>query len=148
MNSRNHIMQGAIGAWLYTDVAGIAQAPNTQAWSSLLLWPRVTSHEALPSATGSYEAISGLIEVAWANASTSFTLSATVPVNTRAEVRIPFPAGSAASSLLATEGGATFFSAGSFVPGVAGITGASVLAELSVLSVQVGSGLYSFALSW
>jgi hypothetical protein len=104
MNSRNHIMQGSIGAWLYTDVGGIAQQPNTAGYESLLLWPRTTTHPSLPSASASFASIRGEIAVEWANSGSTFTLAATVPVNTLAEVRIPYPIGSQISSLVATEG--------------------------------------------
>lgn len=148
MNSRNHIMQGAIGAWLYSDVAGIAQAPGTAGYTSLLLWPRVTVHQDLPSASATFQAISGLIAVAWANATASFTMDVTVPCNVEAEVRIPFAAGASAGALVGSEGGATFFTGGAFVPGaVPGVTGASVLAEHSALSVKVGAGTYAFSLT-
>ena len=104
MNSRNHIMQGAIGAWLYTDVAGIAQQPMTAGYSSLLLWPRATTHEKLPFASGSFESIRGTVAVEWQVATKSFTLTATVPVNTIADVRLTFPVGTPVSALIATEG--------------------------------------------
>lgn len=148
MNSRNHIMQGSIGAWLYTDVAGIAQQPGTAGWSNILIWPRVTVHENLPSAAGWHSTIRGTIEVSWVNvSSTSFTLSVTVPFNAVTEVRIPYT-GTSTSTLVATEGGTTFFSNGAYVNGVTGITSASVNTNLNVLSVMIGGGAYTFALNW
>ncbi len=144
MNSRNHIMQGAIGAWLYTDVAGISQQPGSAGYSSILLAPKVTVHESLPYASGSLESIAGPISITWVNATATFSLKATIPCNTVAEVRVPFPASAASGSLVGTEGGVTFFTAGAYVPGVAGITGATVLGD--ALSVSVGAGSYSFIL--
>jgi alpha-L-rhamnosidase len=104
MNSRNHIMQGSIGAWLYTDVGGISQQPGTSGYQSLLLWPRTTTHPSLPSASSSFASIAGEVAVEWLNNASSFMLTATVPVNTVAEVRIPFPAGTLSTALIATEG--------------------------------------------
>jgi alpha-L-rhamnosidase len=150
MNSRNHIMQGAIGVWLYRDVAGIEQAEGSAGWSSIVIAPKVTVHEAVPSAAGWHNSIRGTIDVSWTNATTtSFLLDTTIPVNTQAEVRIPFAAGGSPSALVATEGGLTFFSGGAYKPGaVPGVTGAAVNTQGNYLSVMVGSGSYNFALNW
>ena len=150
MNSRNHIMEGAIGAWLYSDVAGIAQQPGTSGWSSLLLWPRATTHELLPNAAGSYASVAGTVAVEWVvdAAARSFSVKATVPPNVVAEVRLTFPAGTAPAALVATEGGAVVFRNGAFVPGAAaGVTGAVLLANSSAVAVNVGSGVYGLVLS-
>jgi alpha-L-rhamnosidase len=148
MNSRNHIMQGAIGAWLYTDVAGIAQAPGTSGYASLLLWPRATTHERLPFASGSFESIRGTVAVQWLAAAKAFALNATVPATAVAEVRLTYPAGTPLASLVAREGASVIFQNGAFVPGAAaGVTGAAVNANASALSVMTGSGVYAFTLS-
>ena len=104
MNSRAHIMQGSVGAWLYTDVAGIDQQPASAGYESLLLWPRATTHPNLTSASGSFQSIRGAVAVDWAAAPSAFSLRATVPANAVAEVRLPFPRGTAPGALLATEG--------------------------------------------
>jgi hypothetical protein len=128
-------------------VLGIDQAPGTYAYSDILIAPRVTVHEDCPSAQGAHDTIRGRVSVAWTNATTSFALAATTPTNTRATVRIPFAAG-AAGTLAATEGGVTFYKAGAFVPGVAGITAAAVDAASGTLAVTVGSGTYAFVATW
>lgn len=104
MNSRAHIMQGSVGAWLYTDIAGIAQAPGSAGYESLLLWPRATTHPNLTAASGSFASIRGPIAVDWSASPSAFSLRATVPANTAAEVRLPFPAGTPLAALLATDG--------------------------------------------
>jgi hypothetical protein len=105
MNSRAHVMQASVGAWLYSDVAGIAQAPGSAGYASLLLWPRATTHPSLPYASGSYESIRGAVALAWdASSPGRFAATATVPANTAAEVRLPFPPGTPLSALVATEG--------------------------------------------
>ena len=148
MNSRNHIMMGSVGAWLYTDVAGIAQQPGTAGYASLLLWPRATTHERLPFAAGSFESVRGTVAVEWRAAAGSFALAATVPANTAAEVRLSFPAGASPAALVAAEGNTTFYTGGAFVPGaVAGVTGAALGANGTALCVTTGSGAYSFRLS-
>ena len=151
MNSRNHIMMGSVGAWLYTDVAGIAQQPGTAGYSSLLVWPRTTTHERLPYASGSFESIRGTVAVEWQVAAKGFSATVTVPANTVAEVRLTFPAGADPASLVCAEGAAApvvFFKSGAFVPGaVTGVTGAAVNVNASALSVMTGSGVFAFALS-
>ena len=248
MNSRAHVMQASVGAWLYTDVAGIAQAPGSVGYASLLLWPRATTHAALPSASGALDTIRGSVGLQWEAGQSSFTATATVPVNTVAEVRLPYPAGTPPLSLTGSDGAppvlclagapenapatlscapggvitsvdfasfgtptgscaagfsestcaapsslavlqaaclglnsctvsvgvdafgdpcngvvkhldaavscsgggssTVFYANGTYVPGVSGVTGAWVNASTGTLSVAVGSGTYSLALSW
>ena len=145
MNSRNHIMQGSIGAWLWTDVAGISQQPGTGGWGQLLLWPRATAHADLPSAAGVYKSIRGTVALSWLNATSgAFQLNATVPPNTAAEVRLPFDG--APATLEGSEGGVAFFKNGAFIPNaVPGISGAYFSPSApGTLSVAVGSGTYAF----
>lgn len=107
MNSRAHVMHASVGAWLYTDVAGISQAPGSGGYESLLLWPRATTHPSLPFASGSIETIRGKVALAWeaaANTSTTFSATATLPPNTGGEVRLPFPPGTPTTSLVLTDG--------------------------------------------
>ena len=103
----------------------------------------LTVHPSLPSAQGAFDSIRGRFSIARANATTAVTLAATVPANARAEVRLPFPA-AAAATLAATEGGATIYKNGAYVPGVVGISGAAVDAATSTLVIDAGSGTYAF----
>ena len=149
MNSRAHVMMGSVGAWLYTDVAGIAQAPGTAGYSNLLLWPRATTHGNLTQASGSYNSIRGIVAVDWSAAvANSFSLRATVPANAVAQVRLPFPAGTAPATLAVSEGADSIFAMGKYVPGAQGVTGATFDATSSTLSVFVGSGDFNFLLQW
>jgi hypothetical protein len=72
-----------------------------------------------------------------------------VPGNARATVRVPFAA-NASSTAAVFEGGAPVFAKGAFVPGVAGVTGASLNARddlplgLVTVDVEVLSGEFSF----
>lgn len=150
MNSRNHIMEGSIGAWLYTDVLGIKQAVGSSSFSDLIIAPAVTISPLLPSASGSYSSIRGTITVSWSNdtATNSFSLLASVPVNTQALLVVPTTA-VASPSVNATESGVPFFVNGAFLPGaVAGITSAAFSADTGGLTVQVASGLYEVVASW
>ena len=75
-------------------------------------------------------------------ASVAFTLAATVPVGAQASVVLPAMNGTDAASLVVIEGGKTVWAAGAFVPGVPGITAASVSAQ--GVAFTVGSGKYAF----
>jgi len=74
-------------------------------------------------------------------------LEVTIPANARATVRMPLDAARPFTGLTVTEGGATVFAAGAFVPGVAGVTGAALHAADATLDLEVGSGDYGFVSS-
>jgi hypothetical protein len=87
------------------------------------------------------------------NAGVSITL--TVPANAQAVVRVPFPAAASAGGIVVTEGAATVWAAGAFVPGTPGVLSASLVtaatpnADLPVgqqtVDILVGAGAFSFA---
>jgi len=39
MDSRDHIMFGALGSWFYDTLAGISQLPNTYGYDQILMKP-------------------------------------------------------------------------------------------------------------
>jgi alpha-L-rhamnosidase len=259
MNSRNHHMFASVGGWLYEDLAGIGQVRSDSAaynpadasqsgFRHAVLFPRITTHPAVPFLEAEYPSIAGRYAIAWTNpnstqggtcasevaengpavftcpagstfASVAFAsfgtpsgtcgsfalgpcnaanstailtaacvgqntctidvadslfgdpcfntvkwlsaqlvcstpgflaLTATVPANARATVRLPFPASTAPSSVTVTEGGITIFTNGAFVPGVLGVTGAAfgvndLPAGILTVDVEVGSGVYALA---
>ncbi len=76
-----------------------------------------------------------------------YTASATVPVGARAQVHVPVrgSGGGSAASASVTEGGATVWAAGAFVPGVPGVSAGAASADGSEVVFSVGSGVYDFA---
>lgn len=91
-------------------------------------------------------------QVTCSSGGVAVTLAVTVPANAKATVRVPFSsAGAAPGTVTVTEGGAPVWAAGAYVPGVPGVTGASVgpAADTPVgqftIDVEVGSGDYAFA---
>lgn len=72
---------GAIGAWLYSHVLGVSQAPGTAAWSNPLIWPRNTNHEMLPYATGFHKTIRGNIQMLWNNLTATAASGLAAPVD-------------------------------------------------------------------
>jgi hypothetical protein len=75
-------------------------------------------------------------------------VSATIPTNTKATIRIPFSSGVNLSNVTLSEAGTIFYASGAFVNGaVPGITGASAgTTDLpigtSTIDIEVGSGSY------
>ncbi|WP_431901100.1 family 78 glycoside hydrolase catalytic domain [Nonomuraea sp. bgisy101] len=86
MNSFNHYAFGSVGEWLYTGVAGIAQAPDSVAYRELVIRPLPGD---LSWARASYESARGRIAVSWERADEDFRLSVTVPPGASATVHLP-----------------------------------------------------------
>ncbi|MFQ9802067.1 MAG: alpha-L-rhamnosidase C-terminal domain-containing protein [Clostridia bacterium] len=62
MNSFNHYSLGAVGAWLYEYVLGIARDEEAPGFSRFILKPCI---QGLAYANGFYESIHGRIESGW-----------------------------------------------------------------------------------
>lgn len=96
MNSYNHYAFGAVGEWMYANIAGIETAePGFQ---KLIIHPRLGG--GLTYAKGEYHSIRGKIATNWNVENGAFNLSVTIPANTTATVVLP-----AASAETVTEGG-------------------------------------------
>jgi len=128
MNSFNHYAYGAVGAWLYSVVAGLDLDPAEPAYKHILIQPRPGG--GLTSASAVLQSMHGEIASAWTLENGALTLNVTVPANTHASVRIP-----GAKEAAVKEGGAAVGQA----PGVR-----SVRADGDSVVVEVGSGKYSF----
>lgn len=82
------------------------------------------------------------------NAAPNIQITATIPPNAAATVRVPFPAGTDLSRVNITEGGLPVWHGGAFVPGVPGVTGAAAVTsgDLPVgqvtVDITVGAGSY------
>jgi hypothetical protein len=75
-----------------------------------------------------------------------YSASATVPTGARAQVRVPVSgtgSGTAATATI-TEGSATVWTAGAFVPGTPGISAGVASAAGDSVTFAVGSGVYKF----
>ena len=101
MNSFNHYAYGAIGAWLYTTVAGIDVDPEKPAYKHILLAPRPGGE--ITSARGSLQSIHGGILSSWKLRGGRLEWEVVVPPNTTATASFPPAAKGAAASV--TEGG-------------------------------------------
>lgn len=91
MNSHNHFALGAVGQWLYETVAGLGIDESHPGFGRFVIEPMPAVD--LNWARAEYECPAGLIRIAWRayDDGGRFILKATIPANTRAEVRLPWP---------------------------------------------------------
>jgi alpha-L-rhamnosidase len=85
MNSFNHYAYGAVGAWMYEDVAGIGT--DEPGYKHIIIRPR--PGDGLTYARAEYDSIRGTIVSDWRVADGSLVLNVEIPVNTTATVYIP-----------------------------------------------------------
>ncbi len=96
MNSFNHYSFGAVGEFLYQQVAGIdTDGPG---YHKIIIRPAIAA--GLTSARGSYDSPAGRIESAWTMNGDRLKLDVTIPPNTTAVIYVPTDAGGTV-----TEGG-------------------------------------------
>jgi alpha-L-rhamnosidase len=128
MNSFNHYAYGAIGAWMYSVVAGLEIDEKAPGYKHILLAPRPGG--GLVTATASLDSIYGHIASGWKIQAGRMVISVEVPPNTTATVRLP---GTRLPEV--TEGGKSLDSRSD-------ISGAHEDANSVVL--DIGSGTYVF----
>jgi len=85
--SQNHYMLGAIDSWFTGGVAGITQADDSVAWKKVVIEPALVGD--VESAASSYESVRGTISSSWVRTDGQVRLTATIPPNTTATVRVP-----------------------------------------------------------
>jgi alpha-L-rhamnosidase len=88
MNSFNHYAYGAIGAWLYSTVAGIEIDPAHPGYKHFIVHPQ--PDDTLTFASAKLQTLYGELESSWAIEDNTFTLNVSVPPNTSATVHLPF----------------------------------------------------------
>jgi len=87
MNSFNHYAYGAIGAWMYSVVAGIGLDEAQPGYKHVLIAPQPGG--GLTSAKASLETMYGRLSTAWETDNGKMKLTVEIPPNTTATVRIP-----------------------------------------------------------
>jgi alpha-L-rhamnosidase len=129
MNSFNHYAYGAIGDWLYRNVAGIDTTEEQPGYKHISISPQ--PGPGLTWAKGQLESMYGVIASGWQLSEEGLmTMSVKIPPNTTASVHLP---GAKESDVL--EGGVVLSAA-------AGISGVQALE--SGLMLTLGSGEYQF----
>lgn len=88
MNSFNHYSFGSVGEWMYSTVGGIELDENAPGYKHFNIRPQPGG--GLSRADTSLDTIHGKVATAWTLDATTFTLIVTVPVNTTANVFLPF----------------------------------------------------------
>ena len=124
--SRDHAFMGTVDDWLFSNVAGIAS--TSPGFGTVAIDPSPAAGLTYASA---YETSPhGRVSSNWTHNGTSFTLTAQVPVGSRASVCVP-----AVSAQSVTESGDP----------IARASGVTVIGmHGSCLQLQVGSGTYRF----
>jgi alpha-L-rhamnosidase len=122
MNSFNHYSLGAVGQYLYGEVAGIRE--DQPGFEHIRIQPVVPA-TGLTYASGSYDSIHGMIISSWRLDGDRLSLDVTIPANTTATVYVPardaaslMESGRPASKatgvrFLRSEGGAAVYEVGS-----------------------------------
>jgi len=100
MNSFNHYAYGSVGAWMYQNIAGIQ--PGAAGFKKIIIKP--TPDKKLREANCQYDSQYGRIAVSWREEKKRFSLNASVPVNTSAQIWVPESIG----RQVKPDGGATF----------------------------------------
>jgi alpha-L-rhamnosidase len=88
MNSFNHYAFGAVGEWMYANIAGIDLDPARPGYKHILIRPRPQGSR-LTHARGRFRSVYGPIESAWRVEGEAFSLDVTIPPNTTASVYVP-----------------------------------------------------------
>ncbi len=91
MNSFNHYAYGAIGAWLYSTVAGIEVDPAQPGYKHAILRPQPGG--GLTRAQATLQTLYGELTSAWAIENGVFTWRVVVPPNTTATAYVPLADG-------------------------------------------------------
>jgi alpha-L-rhamnosidase len=86
MNSFNHYAYGAIGNWMYTQVAGLQEDPIIPAYKKIIIRP--VPGGGLTSARAEHQSMYGPVISEWKTDQNTFTLKTTIPTNTIADVYI------------------------------------------------------------
>jgi len=88
MNSYNHYAYGAIGEWMYANILGLKTKKEHPGYSEFIINPLVS--KAFSMAKGSYKSPNGIIDIEWYNSSKLYDLKIEVPVNSKAEIVLPY----------------------------------------------------------
>src|SRR6185369_11994042 len=87
MNSFNHYAYGAVGDWMYRDMAGIDIDPADPGYKHLLVHPMPGG--GFTSVKAVHESMYGRVASGWTLDNGAFSLTVEVPANTHATIRLP-----------------------------------------------------------
>ena len=87
MNSFNHYAYGAVLAWIYKTVAGIAADPKAPGFANVVMAPKPDRR--LGFVRAEYKSAAGLISSAWPYEGDTWVWAFTIPVGATADVTLP-----------------------------------------------------------
>lgn len=87
MNSYNHYAYGAIGDWMYKNIAGINADPTMPGYRKIHISPKPGG--GITNASGSLETVYGLVSSSWQITNGMFKLDVQIPANTTATITFP-----------------------------------------------------------
>lgn len=87
MNSFNHTALGSVGQWIYKNIGGIRNAPESAGYKHIIINPVISSK--INEAQSSFESVYGTISSYWKIEGKKYTHSVTIPPNTFADVYLP-----------------------------------------------------------
>ncbi|MFZ1292299.1 MAG: family 78 glycoside hydrolase catalytic domain [Melioribacteraceae bacterium] len=128
MNSFNHYAYGAVGKWLYSDVAGIELNENIPGYKNIIVNPH--TNENLKFAKAEFNSIYGKIKSSWKNVDNIFKLELEIPANTTADIFLP------------TDKKENISESGKSLDNILGIN--SVKDKSGKILLHLGSGKYQF----
>ncbi|MCX6225577.1 MAG: glycoside hydrolase family 78 protein [Bacteroidia bacterium] len=86
MNSFNHYAYGAIGSWLYSQVAGLQEDPVVPAYKKIIIRP--VPGGGLSWARAEHVSMYGPVKSEWNTENSKMTMKVTIPANTSADIYI------------------------------------------------------------
>jgi hypothetical protein len=87
--SNNHLMLGHVMEWLFSGLAGIRQAPDSQAFRKIVIAPNPVGDITWTKAR--YRSVRGDIASAWRLEEDGFSLDVEVPAGAVARILLPAP---------------------------------------------------------
>jgi alpha-L-rhamnosidase len=91
MNSFNHYAYGAVGDWIYNNVAGLQKDPEHPGYKHFCIKPLIPDE--LTHAKAKLHTMYGEAAVSWRKTKKGLQLDIKVPVNTSATINIPYREG-------------------------------------------------------
>lgn len=137
MNSHNHPMLATVSEWFHKVLAGIRTNVSEPGFKKINIEPSIV--EGLESVSDSIETVRGTVASSWEREPNGVKLEIEIPVNSKAEVKLPkmdF------RSISIVENGETIWKNGSLSKKTDGIINGDEKEEHIIL--EVGSGEYSF----
>ena len=148
---------GGLATFVYSALAGIDTVANgtVAGWSRLIFKPEPAAILKLGHASGTHATRYGNASISWKFAGSSLTMNVTIPTGGTAEAYVPQLAQLGGAALTISDTGKPVWKAGSFVPGVAGVLGATLSEPVAYgpekgmqsVAIQLGSGFYPFSVS-